>query len=183
MSLATAILIGSVSSAGLRSYHLAAELQHDTRDEMGAWMVKNLPINSEVYLDWKRYGPTLPEGVFKVTYIPRAKLVETLDINKLKSSGKSYLVLSSLFYDRYFSQPHPHVTVRERIRQVFERVPIVKEFRPEHGTYGFHNPTLTVFSLKAEDFERLEQELAEKRAAQRTETSNDQLSNFPWRIP
>ena len=90
------------------------------------------------------------------------------------------MVLSSLFYDRYFSQPEADPVLRQRIREVFERVPIVKQFSPRFGTYGFHNPTLTLFSLKTADFEQLEEELKRKRTGELAATSNDIRAKLKW---
>jgi hypothetical protein len=88
--------------------------------------------------------------------------------------------LSSLFYNRYFSQPESQPTLRQRFREVFQRVPIIKQFEADSGTYGFHNPTLTLFSLSAEDFAKLDQERAMKVRGQLEYTSNDVRARAKW---
>jgi hypothetical protein len=88
--------------------------------------------------------------------------------------------LSSLFYNRYFSQPEGEPILRQRFREVFQRVPIVAQFEAESGTYGFHNPTLTLFSLKAEDFERLEYERLQKQRGEIEYTSNEVRARAKW---
>jgi len=146
-----------------RVLQLASEIKYDTRAQMADWMVANLPHGSKVYLDWKRYAPSFRRGEFQVTYIPRADILEKLNVAALKNSGFDYLVLSSLFYERYFTQPRAEPALRQIIRDVFNRVPIVKVVEPRYGTYGFHNPKLTLFSLKPEDFARLEEERRRKK--------------------
>lgn len=161
-----------------RTVELASEIPVDTRDEMTAWMKANLPHGSKVYLDWKPYAPRFFEEEFEVTYIPRARILSHLNINELKRSGQDYLVLSGLFYDRYFNQPNADAAPREQVRRVFRYVPIVKEFSSEHGTYGFHNPRLTLFDLSEEAFAKLEVELAEKARGAREYTTNEKRSGF-----
>jgi hypothetical protein len=102
-------------------------------------------------MDWKPYCPNFHGQTFEVVHIPRADIMEGLDNRALKESGADYLILSSLFYDRYFSQPDAVPAFRQRIREVFNRLPVVARFEAPSGTYGFHNPTLTLFSLKDED--------------------------------
>ena len=73
---------------------------------MAEYIKNNLKEGSYVYIDYKRYGPYLPEDKFNFEYIQRAKIMEKLNINNLRNGDMDgYLVLSSLFYDRYYSQP------------------------------------------------------------------------------
>ena len=164
----------------VRTVELASEIKYDTRSEMADWMINNLPAGAKVYLDWKPYSPRFWHGEFAVSHIPRAKILVQLDVDALRNSGFDYLVLSSLFYERYFSQPLADPALRQRLRDVFERVPVVHEIKPRYGTYGFNNPTLTLFSLKSADFAELEKELALKRAGEISETSNDKKASFKW---
>lgn len=159
-----------------RTVLLAQELSNDTRTRLAAWMVHHLPPGARVMVDWKPYGPRFFEGEFEVIYPDRSNLIAELSVGRLKASGADYLVLSSLFYDRYFSEPNTVPALRQRIRDVFEYVPIVRHLEPSHGTYGFHNPTLTLFSLRPDDFTRLEQELREKQGGIRAVTSNDHVT-------
>jgi hypothetical protein len=157
----------------VRTVHLASEINDDTRDRMTRWMIDHLPHGSKVFLDWKRYAPAFWHDEFEVEYIPRAEIGTRLTIRALKESGFDYMVLSSLFYDRYFSQPNPDGAMREYFRDVFREVPIILQMRPRYGTYGFHNPTLTLFSLKPEDFAALE--------AKRELGAGDAEQQYSWR--
>ena len=174
------LLVLLVVAPALRTINLTAEVADDTRGRLAAWMIENIPHGSSVFVDWKPYVPRFPHGEFRVEYLPRARIIPSLDLGHLRASGKDYLILSSLFYSRYFTQPETNPALREQIRQVFRRVPIVKEIRPKHGTYGFHNPTVTLFSLKEEDFHKLEAELALKAKGEIDKTSNEMRASFRW---
>lgn len=161
-----------------RTVQLASEIKDDTRKQMGRWIEENLPHGSRIYLDWKRYAPSVSEEQFELTFIPRAKIIKKLELNDLRNSGRDYLVLSSLFYDRYFSHRASPPAIRQLFRQIFSVFPILKEIAPKHGTYGFHNPTLTLFSLREEDRAVLEEELRLKQQGQLEQTSNERISSF-----
>lgn len=164
----------------VRTVQLASEVPVDTRDKMAQWMVQNLPPGSTVLMDWKPYCPRFWNNEFNVVYVPRATILNSLRLENLKSSGGQYLVLSSLFYDRYFSQPNLDPGLRERFREVFGRVPVLHDIAPKYGTYGFNNPSLTLFSLKPEDFEKLEGEIRAQSEGKLEKTSNEQRTAFPW---
>jgi 4-amino-4-deoxy-L-arabinose transferase-like glycosyltransferase len=163
-----------------RSVVLAKDVQNDTRDQLAQWMKSNLPAGSKVLMDWKPYCPNFHGEYFQVEHIPRARIIPELDIQNLRNSGAQYLVLSSLFYNRYFSQPESEPVLRQRFREVFQRVPVLAQFEAPSGTYGFHNPTLTLFSLKSEDFERLDQERSLKVRGEIEFTSNEVRARANW---
>jgi hypothetical protein len=143
-------------------------------------MKENLEHGSQVLMDWKPYCPNFHGQHFDVKHIPRARIVRDMDVTALRASGADYLVLSSLFYNRYFSQPNSAPALRQRFRDVFQRVPIVTQFEAPSGTYGFHNPTLTLFSLKEEDSKMLDEELLKKKQGEIQYTSNDVKARAKW---
>jgi len=161
-----------------RSLALASEINHDTRDQMAEWMIENLPRGSGVLLDWKPYAPRFFNNEFNITYVPRAYIMTQLEIASLRSSGQDYLVLSSLWWGRYCSMPNSEPAYRQQFRDLFTNVPIVHQTQSAEGTYGFHNPTLTLFSLKNEDFLRLAEENRRKAAGEIAQTSNDKIAPF-----
>ncbi len=163
-----------------RTLALANDLRDDTRVQMAAWMKQHIPAGSRVLMDWKPYCPQLEGAPFKVEHIERARIIPELDPALLRSSGADYLVLSSLFYARYFNQPESNPTLRQRIRDVFQMVPVVSQYRAPSGVYGFHNPVLTLFSLKKDDFARLDSERTLKLKGQISETSNDARAQLRW---
>jgi hypothetical protein len=163
-----------------RSIQLAGEVTNDTRDQLAEWMKANLPHGSKVLMDWKPYCPNFHGEYFEVEHIPRARILIELDTTALRRSGADYLVVSSLFYNRYFSQPEGEPALRQRFREVFQRVPVITQFSAPSGPYGFHNPTLTLFSLKEEDFSRLEYERERKTRGEIQYTSNEVRASAKW---
>ncbi len=164
----------------VRSVSLAADLRIDTRQQLAAWMRDNIPAGSKVLMDWKPYCPQLDATRFNVEHIERARIIPELDPSVLRDSGADYLILSSLFYARYFNQPESNPTLRQRIREVFESVPVVAQYQAPSGAYGFHNPVLTLFSLRREDFQRLDDERLRKRRGEIASTSNEARAKPRW---
>ncbi|MCB0328870.1 MAG: glycosyltransferase family 39 protein, partial [Bdellovibrionales bacterium] len=107
-------------SPALRSFQLHSELVPDTRLQMARWMEENLPQRAKVYIDHKRYSPELSEERFEITYAPRAAIHKDLDLELLTGEGQEYLLLSSLWYDRYFSQPRTDEAVKKKIEYILE---------------------------------------------------------------
>jgi len=142
------ILILITTIQGYRSLTLASELMPDTRDTMREWMLINIPRTSKVVVDWKPYNPPFKEGEFEITYMPREDIISSLRVADLKASGSEYLLLSSLYYSRYFDQPNVDPAFREVFRKVFKTFPEVKTFSAINGTYGFHNPKLTLMKIE-----------------------------------
>jgi hypothetical protein len=56
----------------------------------------------------------------------------------------------------------------------------VTQFEAPSGTYGFHNPTLTLFSLQPEDFDRLNSERLQKLRGEIAMTSNEVRARAKW---
>ncbi len=165
------------------SINYAREIKPDTREIMTSWIEENIPKGKIICIDWKRYGPYLNEQDYDIKYILRAKIIPKLYVPSLKESEYDYLVLSSLFYDRYFSQPADKA-LRQRFRDVFRDIPIVYEVHAKTGTNAFHNPTLTIFSLKKDDIKNHENQLKLVKEGKLDKTDNEKKSTFfskTWR--
>ena len=165
------LFVAFIFPAG-RTLALAQEIKPDTRAQAAKWMVENLPPHSRVLMDWSPYAPDAPPGHFNLTYVMRANVMRDFLLPKLQTGG-GYLVLSSLFYERYFSQPNGNRTAASRFRDIFTHVRIIKEFSTRQGTYGFHNPRITIFSLNSEDFKKIDEELQKKSLGEIMQTSNE----------
>jgi len=176
--LAGVLAIFAVLQPLYRSITLASEITDDTRDRMARWMKENLPHGSNVYLDLKAYNSRFFENEFSLTYARSSIVHRELTRDRLQESGQHYLLLSSLWWDRYFSQPRSDAPVKRLLREVFQTIPIVKEFAPKYGSYGFHNPIITLFSLNPEDIARLDSELELQRQGQLEQTSNEKVTVF-----
>lgn len=134
-----------------RTLNLTSELKPDTREIMAEWIEGNIPENSKIMIDRAAYSVALDKDRYQILILSGSAILEELEVRRLKTSGYDYLILSSLFYDRYFSEPNVEPPLRERIRDVFRSFEIVKEVRPKFGTYGFHNPQLSLIDLKSAD--------------------------------
>jgi hypothetical protein len=166
--------------AAQRSLELAQAITSDTRAQLKAWMLRELAPGSRLFIDFKYYSPQFLAQEFEIDYLTRARFIDQIDPATLRATDRDYLLVSSLFYDRYFITPDA-APFRERVRTLFSRIPIVVEFSAPELAYGFHNPRLTLFSLKPDDLQRLEQELREQARGVRAFTSNELRSSFPWR--
>lgn len=173
------VLVACLAVALLPFYEtmlLTSEVSDDTRERLGAWMVAELPKGSRVLVDWIPYAPLPPEGDhgLALEMFPPGLLIHDLRaiIDGNLKPDYDYLALSSLVYNRYFTQPFSDSVRRQVIRDAFATLPVLKEEVPHYKTYGFHNPAVTIFSLRAEDRERFSKE-----GDNHAKTSN------PWPAP
>jgi hypothetical protein len=149
---AQAVICLAVLMPAIRSTELAAELIPDTRRIMGKWIEQNILPGSRLYFDWRPYAPDLPnKDLFPVTYITKPDYFSKLRERELQSVAQDYLVISTMAYGRFFTEPNSSPAVRGIYRTLVEKYPIVHEVSARSGSYGFSNPTLTMFSLKPED--------------------------------
>jgi 4-amino-4-deoxy-L-arabinose transferase-like glycosyltransferase len=137
-----------ISISAYRSITLASEIIPDTRDQAATWLIENVDSTAKVIIDWEQYGPQFKEAPFTVAYLNPETVIVDLAINNLIKQESDYLVLSSLHYDRYFSQPNINPGFRTVIRKLFSTYPIVAEFEASHGTFGFHNPKISILKIK-----------------------------------
>jgi 4-amino-4-deoxy-L-arabinose transferase-like glycosyltransferase len=131
------------------SIRLADEVSNDTRDIFSKWISQNIPKNSKIARAWAPYDPPFSQDKYQISNIDPGAFVFTLQswMSDKTNSKVDYVVLSSLLYDRQFSQPS-NDTSRPRIyEKFFKTANLVHQIKPLYGTYGFHNPTLTLFKL------------------------------------
>lgn len=133
---------------GIRSAQLASEVGNDTRDRMAAWIADNIPADKSILVDWRQYGPQYEQPPLEIEYLHPTEIILRIHPEALATSGHDYLLLSSLHYSRYFTQPNIVPAFREAIRKIFRNYPVVHREVSAHGQYGFHNPELTLFDLR-----------------------------------
>ena len=126
---------------------LHQELVPDTRLQMARWIEREIPHGSRIYIDHKQYSPELSQEHFQVTYAPSDRIGQELELERLAAANFDYLLLSSLWFDRYFSQPRTDEFVRRRIERVLRDGELVHSVKSSGGTYGFHNPDILLFRL------------------------------------
>ncbi len=130
------------------SFRLLADIEPDTRQRMGEWIEKNIEPGRTIVLDWKPYNPELDTEQYKIEFFPVAMVATRLDAESLESMGADYLLLSSLWYDRYFSQPNADLVTKRKFERLFSEEKLVHRVEPGFRTYGFHNPELRFYALR-----------------------------------
>jgi hypothetical protein len=135
-------------------YRVDNSIQTDSRLVIKHYLETKLPPNARIISDHSRYGPPPLSHSQKLVTFPDKELFERLNPKQLSESGADYLVLSSLKYDRFFSEPSGTPMQRSIIRKVFKTYPIVKCIGGD-VVYGFHNPRLCLFDLKNKASEQL----------------------------
>lgn len=145
----TGFLTLAVALVCARTYGLARDLLPDTRERAARWIESQLPTGTSVLVFWQPYSPFIDPNRYAVRVEPRPDLLSTLAPHRLRATGANYLILSSLYWDRYFSHPGTSGAQREVFRRVFREFPEVARFTARSGTYGFHNPEIRILDLAA----------------------------------
>ena len=129
----------------------AKSITVDTRVQAGEWLSKNISPHSKVIIDWKFYAPPLVDTKYKVLELKDKagnKLLRSFSPDSLKNSGYDYLVISSLFYGRYLDPLYRSHNLSQRFKAFLASEKPLASFEAEEFEYGFHNPTIYIFSLK-----------------------------------
>ncbi len=135
----------------LHSLQYASELRFDTRKQMRRWMAENLPPGSKVMtMGGKVYLPAVP---LRFSPVSARKVIgrdEANIVSKLKTSSYDYLLLSSLSTTRFAVEgdAKPHLT--KAYQEIKQNFPMAKQIAPRYGSYGFHNPVVSLYLLKGE---------------------------------
>jgi 4-amino-4-deoxy-L-arabinose transferase-like glycosyltransferase len=140
------LLVLVLTPVTLRSLDLAKDLSPDTREQMSTWINRNIPAGSLIAYDWRPYNPMPSADRYQSYAIPRDNTIAELSFARLQEKGVDYLLLSSLFYGRYFKQP-VEAPLREHFRKIFRSGRALHQAVSENGTYGFHNPAITIFAV------------------------------------
>lgn len=114
-------------------------------------VIANLPDTGNLAADWieasfppqttfvvERHTPVLDRGQFEIVEESR---VINQSVEHLREAGVDYLIVSSTVYERF----GPEHRQTRRYQRLFERCPLVKEFRPEPGRIS--GPTIRVLRV------------------------------------
>lgn len=142
------VFLCAILFPAMQSLRLFENLSPDTREIAAAWIDEHIPEGSTFVMDFQPYSPQISNEKFIILNDPYLPVGEYIDIRKLRQIGVDYIVLSSLAYDRFFSQPNQSVTERVKYRTLFARLPLVAEFGNPAGRYGFHNPKIRVYKVR-----------------------------------
>lgn len=141
----------------IRTLGLASELTYDTRAQMGDWLAANLEAGSKVVVaGGAAYLPRVPA---KFQSIPARKVIgkdKSRAVEELRASGADYLLISDFSAGRFDLQTLPAIAENARKKRQFEaleridrELPLLTRIEPKWGSYGFHNPTLSLYKLKS----------------------------------
>ena len=154
--LATLITVFTIASVGYATLTRTVSIKYDTREQMRDWMVEHLDPNAKVLVNGGPYSPLLTETSFEVDLLVRNK-PNTFELERLRKSGSTYVLLSSFVYDRYLSDGPTlkgskkeglRKFFRARFKEIFSEFELVKEVKPRWNSYGFHNPILKLYKIK-----------------------------------
>jgi hypothetical protein len=135
----------------------------DSRDRLRAWIIANLPPNSNVVGDFytgmvvhargMRGQDTIGNGIFVRELFAATRFGPLAD---LKAHGISYVAVSDAAYARYF-QPWIHPTDdfqqdydqnRQWYEDLFSHYKLIWEFTPEMNLHANTNPAIRLYRLQ-----------------------------------
>ncbi len=144
-----------------RTVQLASEIRPDTRQLTRIWMTEHLPRGSKVLTTGGAvYLPRFPPGILKITSHGKVLPKKAPFIAALRASGYSYLLVAR-FDSPYLREVRDEKDLQreaaglappiDKVAALRETFPVVFEARARSGSYGFHNPVLTLFDLRAKE--------------------------------
>jgi hypothetical protein len=133
------------------------QFAHDSRDELREWVNTELTgtplILADGYTDLRPAsflgGRGRPQ-IVRDTYAAQAGSIE-----RVRSSGFQYVIIASSSFERFTDERTMGMPGAERefvryarfYRTLFEKYPIVKQWKAEHPMWSFTNPDIYVFKI------------------------------------
>jgi len=136
----------------MRSFQLAADIRNDTRKQMTDWMHDNLPAGTRILLSGgTTYLARVPQKLQGVAL--RKKIGRENDhiADRLRATNFDYILTTSLTTGRFRTNVQGRAReVANSLREIDRDLPLVKRISAASGSYGFHNPVLSLYALKSE---------------------------------
>ena len=147
---ATALVVLCAMLPLVHSVQLAKDLVPDTRQRMTRWVRENIPEGSRILtMGGGVYLSKFPKDRYYVRSARRVIGKEKQEIVKrLKGSGYDYLLCSSFPMDRFPPLPPGSPEKAKAYKAIETELQVARKEQATYGTYGFHNPTLTLYALK-----------------------------------
>lgn len=137
----TAILISTASYTAWKTFQLVRGMSHDTRDISTLWMMDH-------------EGEYLAERYTGKMQWNRNRTLADTSVDKMRSQGIKYLIISSFIYDRinFATQLPHHDPVLDELKAGYEYLFTFPqlEISPEIPSYAFTNPTIRIVELSTE---------------------------------
>ncbi len=130
-----------------RDYLFIKSIRMDTRDKARLWIYKNIHRNSNILIYyWDSYSIKIGDYPINTFYN-----LSFENANNLNDIGKyDYIIISSLHYVRYFNLYTDESPYKTHYKYIMENLKLTKEFKTPYLTYGFHNPTIKIYSRQNE---------------------------------
>jgi 4-amino-4-deoxy-L-arabinose transferase-like glycosyltransferase len=127
-----------------RTSAVLASIGNDTRDAMGVWMRDHMEPGARVFAQWpetmrfyypqRRHSPAL---------LPASRG----DLRQRSLGAPSYVLASSLLYQRYLDYPDDDPVWTSFYSRVMGEAELIHEEDAAAARYMFHNPTLRLYRL------------------------------------
>ncbi len=142
------ILIFSLFPAA-RTYALTRDLRPDTREIFSEEVLKIVPPGKNVLILGEiKYTPRFPKNLNKVKVVRAESSRGRFTPDYLKNSNWDYLIVTSLSYQRFLSEPNADPELKQLFLDYDVQLPLALLTAARSGTYGFHNPILKLYNLK-----------------------------------
>ena len=128
-----------------RAVLFSRSIYPDTRVRAGHWMRENIPPPSRVFHSW--YSPVFHDSPFEMIFIDSGDMTRAA---ALHPDVQIYVVMASLWYQRFLDNPEDNPYDLERIMDIFQNCTLIQEFRPSFPPLGFHNPTVRIYRVPGE---------------------------------
>lgn len=139
------------------SFRLLDGMRRDTRMEMRAFMDRTLPVQAKVLTaGGSVYLPLLPPDRYRARTARSAlRPFSGAYVDRLRQSGFQFLLVSEFdSRNRYYAPPvssgEAGAPGDEAHRAVESEFPLLYRAVKEHGSYGFHDPVLSLYDLRTD---------------------------------